>query len=80
VATKTVAAKTETVADEDDDAGGKSEKTVYRVKRGDTLFSIARAFDTTIDAIKNLNRLRGNQITPGARLTILDNRNTRAAQ
>lgn len=42
----------------------------YRVKRGDTLSSIARLFDTTVDRIKSLNRLRGSRITPGDRLTI----------
>jgi len=42
----------------------------YRVKRGDTLFGIAKLFDTTVDKIKSLNRLRSNTITPGARLKI----------
>jgi membrane-bound lytic murein transglycosylase D len=43
---------------------------VYRVKRGDTLFAIARLFDTTVEAIKNWNRLRGNVIGVGDRLKI----------
>ena len=42
----------------------------YRVKRGDTLSSIARLFDTTVERIKTLNRLSGSQITPGTKLTI----------
>jgi membrane-bound lytic murein transglycosylase D len=42
----------------------------YRVKRGDTLSSIARLFDTTVDKLKSLNRLRDTRITPGDRLTI----------
>jgi membrane-bound lytic murein transglycosylase D len=42
----------------------------YRVKRGDTLFSIARLFETTVDALKQWNRLRGSRISPGDRLTI----------
>jgi membrane-bound lytic murein transglycosylase D len=46
----------------------------YRVKRGDTLYGIARLFDTTVDKIKTWNRLRSNQITPGTRLKILDAR------
>ena len=37
----------------------------YRVKRGDTLFSIARLFNTTVESIKSLNRLRGNALTVG---------------
>jgi membrane-bound lytic murein transglycosylase D len=42
----------------------------YRVKRGDTLFSIAQLFDTSVAKIKTWNRLRGNTIAPGARLKI----------
>jgi membrane-bound lytic murein transglycosylase D len=42
----------------------------YRVKRGDTLFSIARLYETTVDALKQWNRLRGSRISPGDRLTI----------
>ena len=44
--------------------------TTYRVKRGDTLFGIARQFDTTVAKIKSLNRLQSNNIKPGTRLTI----------
>jgi LysM repeat protein len=42
----------------------------YRVQRGDTLFSIARRFDTTVDTIKQLNRLQSNSIDIGDRLTV----------
>jgi len=42
----------------------------YRVQRGDTLFSIARRFDTTVDSIKQLNRLRTSSISVGDRLTV----------
>ncbi len=43
---------------------------VYRVKRGDTLSSIARLFETSVSAIKQWNRLRSNRINPGQRLTV----------
>jgi membrane-bound lytic murein transglycosylase D len=46
----------------------------YRVKQGDTLFGIARLFDTTVDKIKSWNRLRSNRIAPGDRLTIRETR------
>ena len=49
------------------------EPLTYRVKKGDTLSSIARVFDTTVDRIKSLNRLRGTQIVPGDRLMIRAN-------
>ena len=47
-----------------------STTTYYRVKRGDTLFGIARLFNTTVDKIKTWNRLRGNTISAGTRLLI----------
>jgi peptidoglycan lytic transglycosylase D len=46
----------------------------YRVKRGDTLFSIAQLFDTTVAKIKSWNRLSSNRIAPGAKLKILATR------
>jgi membrane-bound lytic murein transglycosylase D len=50
-----------------------AEVRVYRVKRGDTLFDIARLFDTTVAHLKSWNRLRGNTINPGDRLKIFAN-------
>ncbi|MBM3818869.1 MAG: LysM peptidoglycan-binding domain-containing protein [Acidimicrobiia bacterium] len=45
-------------------------KLIYRVKRGDTLFSIAKLYRTTVESIKTWNRLRSNSIHVGQRLTI----------
>jgi membrane-bound lytic murein transglycosylase D len=42
----------------------------YRVKRGDTLFSIAQLFNTTVERLKSLNRLRTSRIAVGDRLTV----------
>jgi len=42
----------------------------YRVKRGDTLSSIAQLFDTTVSKLRSLNRLRTNHIAVGDRLTV----------
>ena len=50
--------------------GSEKPPTYYRVKRGDTLFSIARLFNTTVDKIKSWNRLRGNSISAGTRLMV----------
>lgn len=44
--------------------------TTYRVEAGDTLYGIARRFDTTVDQIKRLNRLSSNRINIGDRLTV----------
>ncbi len=45
-------------------------KVTYRVKRGDTLAAIARAFNTSVSAIKTWNRIPGTHIAAGDRLTI----------
>ena len=47
----------------------------YRVKRGDTLSSIARLFSTSVSALKQWNRLRSNHINPGQRLTVYTSSN-----
>ena len=51
-------------------SAGQMARTTYRVRKGDTLFSIARLFNTTVAKIKTWNRMRGTRITPGDRLTI----------
>jgi membrane-bound lytic murein transglycosylase D len=44
---------------------------VYKVKRGDTLFSIAELFDTTVAKLKSWNKLNGNALAVGTRLKIV---------
>jgi membrane-bound lytic murein transglycosylase D len=44
--------------------------TTYRVKRGDTLSSIAQLFNTTVAKLRSLNRLSGSHISVGDRLTV----------
>ncbi|MGE3956315.1 MAG: transglycosylase SLT domain-containing protein [Vicinamibacterales bacterium] len=51
-------------------SSGQRIKVTYRVKRGDTLGAIARAFNTTVSNIKSWNRIPGTRITAGDRLTI----------
>jgi membrane-bound lytic murein transglycosylase D len=52
-------------------AGRSPSKVVYQVKKGDTLASIARVFQTTVASLKKWNSLRGNALRIGQRLTIL---------
>ncbi|MEM6288375.1 MAG: LysM peptidoglycan-binding domain-containing protein [Bacteroidota bacterium] len=44
--------------------------TYHRVRRGDTLFSLARRYDTTVEAIRELNGLRSTSIRLGQRLRV----------
>ena len=46
-------------------------RVVHRVKRGETLFSIAKLYRTTVASLKQWNRIRGSVIQAGQRLTIL---------
>ncbi len=54
-----------------DDADSNRVKMFYRVKRGDTLSSVAKLFRTSVAAIKSWNpRLPGDRLTAGQRLTV----------
>jgi peptidoglycan lytic transglycosylase D len=57
-------------ASDDDSNQAEAERHTYRVRRGDTLSSIARLFSTNVSALKHWNRLRSNHISPGQRLTV----------
>lgn len=46
------------------------ERLVYVVRRGDSLYRIARAFNTTVQKIKNINNLKSNVLHVGQKLTI----------
>lgn len=42
----------------------------YKVNRGDSLWSIARRHNTTVDALKDLNRLSDSRIVAGQTITV----------
>ncbi|HLV29408.1 MAG TPA: transglycosylase SLT domain-containing protein [Burkholderiaceae bacterium] len=42
----------------------------HTVKRGDTLFALARRYNTTVDALRKLNNLKGNKLAAGQRLRV----------
>ena len=46
------------------------EKITYTVKRGDSLYLLAHAFNTTVQRIKELNNLKGNILHVGQKLVI----------
>ena len=66
----TASATVPNAVETDDTAASAQSKLVYRVKRGDTLASIARVFKTTVASLKKWNGLSGNVIREGERLTI----------
>lgn len=49
---------------------GTASPLTYRVKPGDTLYDIARQFDTTVDDIRKWNSLTSTKLAIGDRLTI----------
>lgn len=42
----------------------------HTVRRGDTLFSLAQRYQTTVDALRKLNNLKNNSLQQGARLRV----------
>ena len=47
-----------------------TEENYYIVQKGDTLYSIARRYNTTVDELKRLNNLTSNTLTVGTQLII----------
>ena len=43
---------------------------IYIVKKGDSLYSIAKKYNTTVDTIKKKNNLKSNTLSIGQKLTI----------
>ena len=54
----------------EDSVGSNRVKVVYRVKRGDTLASIAQLFKISVASLRTWNRIPGDHIVPGERLTV----------
>ncbi|MER1968781.1 transglycosylase SLT domain-containing protein [Castellaniella sp. GW247-6E4] len=42
----------------------------HTVRRGDTLYSLARRYNTSVDALRKLNNLKGSALPTGARLRV----------
>jgi membrane-bound lytic murein transglycosylase D len=61
-------------------AQSKEARLIYEVKRGDTLSSIARLFQTTVASLRRWNHLASSQISAGDRLLIFRPPTRRAAR
>ncbi|BBB33645.1 dniR membrane-bound lytic murein transglycosylase D [Thermotomaculum hydrothermale] len=48
----------------------RGKKFYYRVRRGDSLYRIARKFDTDTESIKKWNKLKSNLLRPGKKLVV----------
>jgi LysM repeat protein len=48
----------------------KSKKNIYKVKKGDTLYSLSRKFGISVDDLKSLNGLEDNTISIGQKLLV----------
>jgi membrane-bound lytic murein transglycosylase D len=53
---------------------GDLNRVTYRVKRGDTLSSIARFFRTSVASLRSWNKLKNDRLQPGDRLTVYTTR------
>lgn len=61
-------------------ANEESPRLVHRVKAGETLFSIARKYQTTVEALRLANSLRTTTLKVGARLIVQGSRAVAAQQ
>jgi len=65
------AAASRTVASRTPASAAEPARIVHRVKSGETLFSIAQRYNTSVAAVRQSNKLIGNTIKVGQRLTIV---------
>jgi membrane-bound lytic murein transglycosylase D len=76
--TSTPAARAERVAAADTEREAEVTRTVYRVRKGDTLFSIARRHGVSVENLRAWNRLKGSALSIGDRLQIHSARSANA--
>jgi len=75
----TTAPSTRRAAVDDADASeSEATRAVYRVRKGDTLFSIARRHGVSIENLRTWNRLKGSALAVGDRLQIHTTRSANA--
>ncbi|MBP7563122.1 MAG: LysM peptidoglycan-binding domain-containing protein [Candidatus Cloacimonetes bacterium] len=60
----------ERIADQEEDNNVSVQNTTYKVKKGDTLFRIAKAHNIKVDELKKINNIRNNELKVGQVLLI----------
>jgi membrane-bound lytic murein transglycosylase D len=58
-----------------DDIQVSGETIKYRVRKGDTLASVAKRFDTTVDEIRRLNKFKKRKTLKGGQVILISNKN-----
>jgi membrane-bound lytic murein transglycosylase D len=58
-----------------DDIQVSGETIKYRAKKGDTLVSVAKRFDTTVDDIRRLNKFKKRKTLKGGQVILISNKN-----
>jgi membrane-bound lytic murein transglycosylase D len=58
-----------------DDIQVSGETIKYKAKKGDTLASVAKRFDTTVDEIRRLNKFKKGKTLKGGQVILISNKN-----
>jgi membrane-bound lytic murein transglycosylase D len=61
-------------------AAEETSRIVHRVRSGESLYSIARKYQTTVGRLRDLNNLRGSTLRIGTRLIIQSGHSSSAQQ
>jgi membrane-bound lytic murein transglycosylase D len=78
--TDSVAADEDEAVPTADDDADEVTRITYRVRAGDTLFSIAKRHGTTVESLKALNNLRSSSLKVGTRLLVQTGRSANTQQ
>ena len=68
--TKTPAPRGKAAAPAARGASARPNVRTHKVRQGDTLFSLAKQYGTSVDALRALNNLKGNALKIGAQLRV----------
>ena len=67
---KVIGGTTTNPTNEPEEIDFEGEKVIHVVQKGDTLYGIARKYNTSVDAIKKLNNMKNNELDVGQELRV----------